>query len=95
MIPLFGRSPAEILNEPEAAAELACERSLRVAAATITDAPSHEISATRVVGVLGLDDLSAFEALVARLAEEYEVEASVRVKGGSFSVRFSRPSHDR
>jgi hypothetical protein len=69
---------------------LACEASLRAAAATLAHASSHEVTATRVIGVLGADDQAAFEALVTRIARDYSVAATVALRGGSFSVRFSR-----
>jgi hypothetical protein len=46
----------------------------------------------RVVGVLGLDDVAELRALVGRLVQEFELDASVRIHVGSFSVRFSRPA---
>jgi hypothetical protein len=92
MDPFLTRSLVEILDETCAAVQLPNEGTLRAAAATVANAPSHSISATRVVGVLGSEDLSAFEVFVARLVEEYEIEASVRVEDGTFAVRFSRPT---
>jgi len=80
-----------VLDSPLAAHKYPGEPTLRAAASTVANARPQEISATRVTGVLGLDDLAAFEVLVARLADEYEVDASVRVEDGTFAVRFSRP----
>jgi hypothetical protein len=92
--PRLARSVAEIRDAPRAAVALSSERILRASAATVANARPDEISATRVAGVLGLDDLSAFEAFVARLVEEYKLEASVRVQDGTFAVRFCRPPGD-
>jgi hypothetical protein len=72
--------------------QLQGERNLRAAAATVAGSRLNEISAARVVGVLGLDDRAAFEDLIARLVDEYGVEASVRVGNGTFTVRFSHPA---
>jgi hypothetical protein len=69
--------------------ELACESSLRRAASTVCDASAQRITAARVVRTFGADDPSAVEALVARLVDEYDMHASMRVVGDSFAVRFS------
>jgi hypothetical protein len=90
MNPLLKGELDEILDERPPVAGLGCERSLRVAAAVVARARPHEISATRIVGVLRPDDMSAFEALVTELEEEFELDASVRLQMGSFSVRFCR-----
>jgi hypothetical protein len=42
--------------------------------------------------VLGADDVRAFEALVAQIADEFDFDARVRLHVGTFSVRFSRRS---
>ena len=63
---------------------------MRVAAATLTSAPSDEVTATTVVGILGKDDVSAFEALVGDIAAEFGLESRIRLRVGSFSVRFKR-----
>jgi hypothetical protein len=70
--------------------KLASEGPLRVAAGTLSGAVADEIGATTVVGVLGADDIPAFEALVAEVSDEFDVDAKVRLQVGSFSVRFSR-----
>jgi hypothetical protein len=69
---------------------LGCEPALRVAAATLSRTRTRDISATTVVGVLGLDDRAAVEALVADIAQEFGLESQMRAKVGSFTVRFSR-----
>jgi hypothetical protein len=77
-------------RQPGRCSELECERSLRVAAATLSGAQSDEITATTVVGTLGRDDVAAVEALVAAIAREFGLESRVRTNVGSYSVRFSR-----
>lgn len=67
------------------------ESALRVAAATMCQATSREITATTVVCDARAEDLDAFESLVAEIAEEYGLNASVRPQPGSCSVRFTRP----
>ena len=52
------------------------------------------ISATTVVGVLGRDDLDAFNALVAEIGDESDL-ARPAFRVGSFSVRFSRRAESR
>jgi len=70
---------------------LRCEAQLRIAAATVADAPAGLITATTVIGVLGQDDVPAVEAMVAEIADEFLLEADLRVHLGSFSARFCRP----
>jgi hypothetical protein len=82
---------ADMIELPTSIAESASERSLRIAAATLADARSNAVNATRVVGALGSANRSAFEAHVAQLAATYALDARVRVAEGGFSVRFSRP----
>jgi hypothetical protein len=72
---------------------LLSESPLRVAAATLSSAPLNQVSATTVVGVLGQDDVPAFEALVADIAAQFELESYIRMHVGTFSVRFRR-KHD-
>ncbi len=43
-----------------------------------------------VVGVLGRDDENGFQALVTEISDELQLDARVRLHGGSFSVRFTR-----
>jgi hypothetical protein len=80
----------ELLAEHAVTNGLASESSLRVAASMLARAPSDDVTATRVVGVLGRDDQDAFMSLVDAIADEYGIESHVRLNGGSFSVRFSR-----
>jgi hypothetical protein len=43
---------------------------------------------------LGDDDIDAFRALVQEIAQDFDLEASVKLKPGSFSIRFSRAHAD-
>jgi hypothetical protein len=66
---------------------------LRVAADTLRRADEAEVSATSVVGmIVEADNLQTLEALVQRIAEESGLDARIRSRSGSFSVRFSRRS---
>jgi hypothetical protein len=67
-----------------------CESQLRIATATLANATSGEITATTVVGVLGRDDVDAFQALLSRISDEFGLDARLRINVGSYSVRFSR-----
>lgn len=87
---LLTRQLREVGASSCARPELSCESQLRVAANTLSRAHVDEISATTVVGVLGRDDLAAFEALVAEIGNELDLDARVRLHVGSFSVRFTR-----
>jgi poly(3-hydroxybutyrate) depolymerase len=91
---LLSQQLHEVLAGMASPSKLACEQSLRVAATTLANSPAHEVSAMRVVGVLGLDDVAELRALVAQLVQEFELDASVRIHVGSFSVRFSRPASE-
>jgi hypothetical protein len=77
-------------KRPDRSTRLASESPLRVAAATLSRASSDQVTATTVVGVLGQDDVPAFEELVADIAAEFELESQIRLHVGSFSVRFRR-----
>lgn len=90
MNPSLARELEDILQQPTPDAELSCESPLVVAASLLRRAPAHEMTATTVVGVLGRDDVEAFGALVRDIADEYGLDATVRVNVGSFSVRFTR-----
>ena len=67
---------------------LKCESQLRVAAAVLAHA--HEITGTTVVGELRLDQWGQCDKLVAEIAVEYGLDATLRVEDGRFSVRFTR-----
>jgi hypothetical protein len=77
-------------KQPSRSRRLASESPLRVAAATLGWAPQDQVTATTVVGVLGQDDVPAFEELVADIAAEFGLESDIRIRLGSFSVRFRR-----
>jgi len=68
---------------------LACERQLRTAAAVFSRLGAGEITATRVVGVLGADDTDRFRARVGEIADEYGLDATITFHVGSFAVRFT------
>ena len=89
---MLTRQLDEVLGtkQPGRSTGLASESPLRVAAATLSGAPLDQVTATTVVGVLGQDDVSAFEALVADIAAEFGLDTRTRMNVGSFSVRFSR-----
>src|SRR5579871_3550970 len=75
--------------DPEDCVGLECERQLRIAAAMLAREPAGEISATTVVGELRRGEEQRFEDLVAEIADEYALDATLRLEDGSFSVRFS------
>lgn len=81
-------------SRPNRCTGVGCEGSLRVAAEMLSNARSNEVTAMTVVGILGLDDATAFEALVADIAEEFGLETRTQLHVGSFSVRFSRALPD-
>jgi hypothetical protein len=66
------------------------EAQLRIAAATVSDAPPGMITAATVVAVGGQDDAAAIESLIGEIANEFRLKTELRVHLGSFSVRFSR-----
>ena len=68
---------------------LVCESQLRIAASTLRRGVPQEITAVTTVGIVGPDDLNALNNLVAAIEEEFDVDASVRLYVGSFSVRFT------
>jgi hypothetical protein len=90
MTQLLTRQIHEIRSQPESRPTLKSESQLRVAAAMLIHAPAGEIAATTVVGVLGRDDVDAFNALVAEISGDADLDARVRLRAGSFSVRFTR-----
>ena len=92
--PSLARELAEILSEPRVRDGLACDGPLLVAARLLSGAARYEMTATTVVGVLGRDDMDAFDSLVNTIAQDFGLEATVKLKVGSFSVRFSRPPAD-
>jgi hypothetical protein len=89
--PFLARDLADILREPTPRDQLDNEGPLLVAARMLSHAAEYEMTATTVVGVLGRDDVDEFRALVQDIADEFGLEATVQLKVGSFSVRFSRP----
>jgi poly(3-hydroxybutyrate) depolymerase len=89
--PTLALQVTDILAGP-ARPELACERALVVAARMLDGAAEHAMTATTVVGVIGRDDVDEFRSLVQDIAEEFGLDAEIRLKTGSFSVRLSRLS---
>ena len=69
---------------------LQCGSQLRVAATMLSDSLPGDISAVTVVGVLGRDDLRAFNTLVSQIEDDLDLDADVVHHVGSFSVHFSR-----
>jgi hypothetical protein len=92
--PSLDRQVEDILNGSSRRRALASEAPLRVAARMLSGATAYEMTATTVVGVLGSDDLDAFRSLVDSIVKEFGLEATVKLKVGSFSVRFYRPETD-
>lgn len=81
----------ELIATSDAHQRRKADSALRVGAATLSRATSREITATTVVWDATGEDLDAFESLVAKIAEEYGLNASIRPQPGSYSVRFTRP----
>jgi hypothetical protein len=91
MNPALQHEIETIFQLPAAPAKLKAAAPLEVASRMLSSAAPHEMTATTVVGVLGRDDADAFQSLVADIGEEYGLDATVKIRAGSFSVRFSRP----
>jgi hypothetical protein len=91
---LFVSELNDLLAAPAHERGLAGEGPLRVGARTVSNAPAGEVTAATVVGVVGGEDLSALERLVEDIAAEFDLDASLRLHAGSFSVRFSRRTQD-
>jgi hypothetical protein len=81
----------ELLTDISTRSKLKCESALRVGAATLCRGKPGQITATTVVCDISADDLEAFGLLVADIADEYGLEASIRQQPGSCSVRFTCP----
>jgi hypothetical protein len=77
--------------EPAKQVALAAEGPLRVAAATLAHAAASEITATTSVGIMGTDDRDEIQRLAAEIADEFDLDITLRLSLGSYSVRFSRP----
>jgi len=90
MNPAMVREVETILHEPARPVTLKAEGPLVVAARVLCASAAHEMTATTVVGVLGLDDADAFRSLVAEIGADYGLEATVKINVGSYSVRFHR-----
>jgi hypothetical protein len=92
---LLNRQISEAIGGDASPNGLACERSVRVAAATLGNAPRSDVSSTMVVGVLGPDDEDSFRQMVEAIAHENRLDATIKLRGGSFSVRFARDARCR
>ena len=91
MNPALQQEIETILQLAPVPAKLKAAAPLEVASRMLSSAPGHDMMATTVVGVLGRDDVDAFRSLVAKISAEYGLEATVKLREGSYSVRFSRP----
>ncbi len=78
----------EILRRSNGRAFSERERALRVAAATLWRGLSGAITATTVVCDVADGQFDAVVTLVADIAEEYGVDASIQQQQGCCSVRF-------
>jgi len=85
---LSNRLEMPVATRATRSSRLACESQLRIAAATLRRARHGEITAITAIGVLGADDLQAFNGVVAAIEDEFDLEATVRMHVGSFSVSF-------
>jgi hypothetical protein len=82
----------EVLNKSARCATLDSERALRVAAETLCRARAGEITATTVVCNIADHEIDTVESLIADIADEYRLEASIRrQQPGWYSVRFTWP----
>jgi len=89
---LLTRQVLEVIGDEPRPNALPFERSVRVAAATLSNARQCDVSGTTVIGVLGPDDQDALLDLVEAIAQEYTLDATIKPRGGSFSVHFARDS---
>lgn len=87
---LLAQQLSDLTVGPGCTRDLPYAASLRVAAGTILRADADQVCATTVVGIVGADDLATFESLVQQIADDADLEARIRLRGESFSVRFSR-----
>jgi hypothetical protein len=87
---LLDRQVDEVLEQAAVQDVLACESALCVAAATLARSDSAA-SATRLIREYGRDDPRAIRPLAEQIAEEFGLEAEVRLQATSFAVRFHRP----
>ena len=75
-------------STPARPAELGCESALRTGAATLCNGAGR-ITATTVVCEVDYAELNVLECLVADIADEFGVCASIREASGAYAVRFS------
>jgi len=60
-----------------------------VAAVTLSQSDHDAIRATTVVGAVAAADVSHLERLVVEIADEFDLDASLKVRASSFAVRFA------
>jgi hypothetical protein len=89
---LFAQQLDKVLAQAEGCAGLACEGPLRVGAATLSRTDMDDVTATTVLGAVAPNERELLEALVAEIADEFDLDACVSLGAASFSVRFSRLS---
>jgi hypothetical protein len=87
---LLAQQLDEVLAHANVRAGLACEAQLRAGAATVSGADTTEITAATVVGAIGPAQRDDLQALLEAIADEFDIQACVRLGANSFSVRFSR-----
>ena len=81
----------ELLGNAPDRSGLKFEGALRVGAGTLCRGGWGQITATTVVCDVAGDEIEAFHSLVAEIVEEYGLEASIRERAESYSVRFTCP----
>jgi hypothetical protein len=79
----------QLLADAPSPRKLPCESALRVGAATVGRGKPGEITAATVVCDVAADDVDAVASLIADIAGEYGLDASLRQHTGTYSVRFS------
>jgi hypothetical protein len=90
MNPFLAEQLEEVLGAVPPHATRDFEAPLRVAAATLSRSKDDAVHATTVVGTVSPEDVSLLEQLVADVAAEFDLDASLNVRVSSFSVRFER-----
>jgi hypothetical protein len=88
---LVYRQANEVLARTAGRTVLACEGSLRVGAATLCNSAAGDVTATIVVCYVDSVGVEHLEELVAQIADEFGLEATIRQRHGSSSVRFTCP----
>ena len=86
---LYQQIDAVLANAAERK-RLTSENALRVGATTLSNSHPGEVSATTIVCDDDLDEVNDLECIVAGLAAEFGLEATIQYTEGSYSVRFTR-----